>query len=128
MTITTGETAPAGDGSAAPGIVTGLVDLATWYAIHPSAPLVTPHLNIPVPRGERGEQIAALEEIAEQFGMEVTDHLGPDGKPDGTLIAERWFEGVRVEAHLCHPDRTVSGYLRRVGAPRAETTGNGAAA
>jgi hypothetical protein len=110
MSIITDETARARDGLAAPGIVTGLVDLATWYATRPSAPLVTPTLNIPVPDGTRGERISALDVIAERLGVAVTEHRGPDGKPDGTLFAERWFGGVRVEAHLCDPDRRVGGH------------------
>jgi hypothetical protein len=61
----------------------------------------------------------------------VTDHLGPDGEPDGTLIAELRLDGVRVEAHLCHPDQTVSGAKSRAaahGIHPVPATGSGAAA
>jgi hypothetical protein len=98
-------------------LIAGLLDLAAYCTAHPSAPLVTGTLNIPVPDGARGVQVAALEEIAREFGTEMTE------RPDGTLIAESRFEGVRVEAHLCHPDRSVSGYKAR-----AAQAGNGAAA
>jgi hypothetical protein len=106
MSIITDETARAGDGLAAPGIVTGLIDLAT----SPVAGLVTPSLNIPVPDGPRCHADVAIDVIAERLGVPVTEHLGPDGNPDGTLFAERWFGSVRVEAHLCDPDRRVGGH------------------
>lgn len=116
MTLITEETREARGAADAPGIAVGLLDLATWYATHPSAPLVTPTLNIPVPPGARGERIAALQEIADALGVDVVEQKGPNGEPDGTLVAERWFGPVRVEAHLCHPDQTVSGAKSRAAA------------
>jgi hypothetical protein len=122
MTVTAMPPGTSRDSTPAPGIVTGLVDLATWYAVHPSAPLVTPLLNIPVPAGAPGARITALEEIAEQLGVEVAER-------DGTLIAERQFGGITIEAHLSHPDASVSGYLARSASAReAARAGRGAAA
>jgi len=126
MTIVTGNRPPAEGGIRAPGVVTGLVDLATFYATHPSAPLVTAELNIPVPAGERGDRLVALDVIAEQLGVQVAELRGEDGWADGTLIAERWFGGVRVEAHLCPENRTMTAW--REASARNAIDMNGAAA
>jgi hypothetical protein len=127
MTIFTDDRPPAEGGVPAPGVVTGLIDLATWYATHPSAPMVTPTLNIPVPAGERGARVIALDVIAEQLGVQVAPLRDADGETDGTLIAERWFGGVRVEAHLCPEDRSMRAW-RDSNAGRTAIGANGATA
>jgi hypothetical protein len=73
--------------------VTGLIDVAVHYAVHTGTPLPVPRLSIPVRGGTRGERIDALDEIADRLEVEVALR-------DGTLVAERWFGPVLVEAHL----------------------------
>jgi hypothetical protein len=98
-------------------LIAGLHDLAAWLTARPDTPLPVVHVNFRVPAGPRGERIAYLDTVAELFGTEVTQ----DGI--GTLFAERQFGPVRAEAHLCHPDQTVSGAMAR-----AANAGTGAQA
>lgn len=99
-------------------LITGLQSLAAWLTINPDTPLPVVSANWRVPAGPRGERLAYLDQIADLLGTEVTEDA------IGTLFAERWFDDIRAEAHVCHPDRTVSGLKARV----SRAAGNGAAA
>jgi hypothetical protein len=93
MTISATSPVLAEDGSPGADLVTGLIDVATWYAVHTGASLPVPHLNVPVPPGAPGARLAALDEIAGHLGVDVAER-------DGMLVAERRFGPVVVEAHL----------------------------
>lgn len=105
-----------------PGIalVGGLIDVATWYAVHTDTLLPVPSLNIPVPAGEPGARLTALGEIAGQLGVDVAER-------DGMLIAERKFGAVTLEAHLVLRSAGASGHRSRPARGTART-GSGAAA
>jgi len=92
--------------------VTGFADLAVF--LETRLPLWEPTalLNIPVPKGTRPERLAALDDIAREWGTEVTDG------PGGMRIAVRKFGEVTVEAHV-GPDETLTEFFARADARKA---------
>jgi hypothetical protein len=93
--------------NAAHAWTTGLSDLAVWIQVHPGVRLMEPGtLNIRVRGRTRGQKISDLEEIAEEWGVPVTER-------DGTLLMERWFGPARVEAHVSPADRSIAGTAAR---------------
>lgn len=113
--ITAISPAPAENGVSAPAMVAGLGEFAAWITGHLTAPMPSPHLNIDVRPGDPAERLAALEEIARRYEVEVTAQ-------GGFLVAERRFGAVAVGAHLS---------LRHAGPRHARQiarAGNGAAA
>jgi hypothetical protein len=99
-------------------LIADLHDLAAFLAIQDTAtPLPVVSANFRVPDGPRGERIAYLDTIGDLLRVDVTEDR------IGTLYAERPFGSIRAEAHLCHPDQTVSGAKAR-----AASAGTGAQA
>jgi hypothetical protein len=73
---------------------TGLRDLAAWLDTHPGSPVPDVYASFRVPGGERGEQVAMLNEIAGWLGVPVTADSA------GNLAAGRDFGPVLAEARV----------------------------
>jgi hypothetical protein len=121
MTIIIDETAAAG--AARADLVTAFADSGAFIATHPRARIPdSPVLSIRVNGATREERLADLREIAAGWEVPVTED------DMGTLIARRRIGPLLYEAHVSHPDGTVSGFLARADAARAAQAGTGAAA
>lgn len=95
MTLTATDTDAASAGADVKhSVVAGLADLAVYLETHTRVTWPTPVLDIPVPGDTREEKLAALEEIAREWGTAVMS------APLGLRIMVRRFGAVTVSAHV----------------------------
>lgn len=78
----------------------GLIRLAVFLLVHPSAPVPGGLLNVRVPEAPRDIRVGLLEGMAYGYGTETFRRFG-------MTVVERRFGPVRVEAHLKDDDYTA---------------------
>jgi hypothetical protein len=94
-------------------LTAGLRALAAYLDTHPHGPVPDVYASFRIPGGERGEQITALDEIADYLGVPVTADAA------GNLVAARYFGPVPAEARLRRTRPTTVRVIARSGSGAA---------